>query len=139
MKLNLIEVTKNLADFMNSLPGLRKPIEINYWRPAMDRLSEVGFSVNPETLEVVFGEADNRTIAGELSRFQNILREAAKGHRLVDISRKLEGCGGVRANNLSSWRSGHVDLSPETLVAMAPVLGISASQYTIRPFSFSYP
>jgi hypothetical protein len=139
VKLNLIEVTKNLADFMNSLPGVRKPIEIHYWRPAMDKLSAAGFSVNPETLEISFGESEGGTLAGELSRFQNSLREAAHGYRLVDISRKLEGCGGVRANNLSSWRSGSVDLSVETLIAMAPVLGLTASLYAIKPFSFTYP
>ena len=136
--MNLLEVSSELIKYVNSVPRLSAPAKFITASAAVKNLSAAGFTINTETLEIGF-QIDGDPLATELGRLQDIVREGTASYSQAELARRVEARTGKKMTNISTWRRGMSDLGLETLMIVAEETMTDTPEYTIRPFSFSYP
>lgn len=136
--MNLIQISRELVHHLNSLPRLTPEAYFVNASSAIKNLSALGFKININDLEIGY-QIEGVPLEAELGRLQDIVREGTASYTQAELARRVEARTGRASTNISTWRRGMSDLGLETLMIVAEETMTDTPEYTIRPFSFSYP
>ena len=136
--MNLIQISRELVHHLNSAPRLAPEAYFVNASTAIKNLSTAGFKININDLEIGY-QIEGVPLAAELGRLQDIVREGTSIYTQAELARIVEARTGKAFANISTWRRGMSDLGLETLMIVAEETMTDTPEYTIRPFSFSYP
>ena len=136
--MNLIQTCQELMRYVNSLPRLAPDAYFINSSTAVMNLSAAGFKIKINDLEIGY-QIEGVPLEAELGRLQDIVREGTASYSQAELARRVEARTGKKMTNISTWRRGMSDLGLETLMIVAEETMTDTPEYTIRPFSFSYP